>query len=168
MEDRTIEFTVSMKTGYIFEFLYVNSYSGFRGVINYGFSAIAIAALIMGYGDQIYSKIALILLALLFTVISPAMLLFKAWRQMKMNQGFKKPVHYAFNKSSIILSQETESQEVPWEIVLLAQETFKSILLFTGNNSATILPKDCIGEELPAFKALLREMCPPGCIKLKK
>ncbi len=168
MEDRTIEFTVSMKTGYVFEFLYVNSYSGFRGIINYGFSFIAVVALIMGYGDQLYSKIALILLALLFTVISPAMLLFKAYRQMKMNPGFAKPVHYAFNKNGITLSQETESQEAPWEIVLLAQETLKSILLFTGNNGATILPKACIGEELPAFKALLREMCPPGCVKLKK
>ncbi|MCR5584934.1 MAG: YcxB family protein [Lachnospiraceae bacterium] len=168
MEDKDIKFTVNMKTGYIFEFLYINSYGGFRSVINYGFSAIAIVALIFGYGDSPLSLIALIGLASLFTVINPSLLLFKAWRQTKKNPGFSKPVSYTFNKSGITLAQDGQSQDAPWEIVLLAQETVKSIILFTGNNNATILPKACIGSELGDFKNLLREMCPAGCVKLKK
>lgn len=168
MEDRDIRFTVTMKTGYIFEFLYINSYGGYRALINYGFSAVAVVALIFGYGDSPMSLIALIALASLFTVVNPSLLLLKAWRQTKTNPGFSKPVDYVFNKNGITLSQDGQSQEAPWEIVLLAQETLKSIILFTGNNNATILPKDCIGSELGAFKDLLREMCPAGCVKLKK
>ncbi len=168
MEDKTVEFTVNMKTVYIFEFLYVNSYSGFRGVINYGFSAVAIIALIFGYGDALYSRIALIILASLFTIVNPALLWIKACRQSRLNPGFSEPVKYVFDKNGISLSQGEAVQEAPWEIVLLAQETLKSIILFTGNNNATILPKADIGDELPHFRELLREMCPEGSVKLKK
>ncbi len=168
MEDKRIEFTVNMKTLYLFEFLYVNSYSGFRAIINYGFSVIAIVALIMGFGDSLISKIALIVLALLFTVINPGMLLFKAWRQSKMNPGFSSPVTYTFSSAGITLTQGEASQDAPWEMILLAQETSLSIILFTGNNNATILPKADIGENLSDFKAMLREMCTNGMVKLKK
>jgi hypothetical protein len=168
MEDKSIEFTVEMKTGYIFEFLYVNSYSGFRGVINYGISLVGIIALIFGYGDSLYSRIGLIVLASLFTVVNPGMLLFKAWRQTKMNPGFAKPVDYVFNKDGFSLSQGELKQDAPWELILLAQETMKSIILFTGNNNATILPKACIGAQLKDFKAMLREMCAEETLKLKK
>ncbi len=168
MDDKKIEFTVNMKTGYLFEFLYVNSYSGFRGVINYGFSLIAIIALIFGYGDSLYSMIALIVLALLFTVINPGMLWFKAARQAKLNPGFSKPITYVFSKEGITVSQGEESQDAPWEMILLAKETLKSIILFTGNNNATILPKCDINEKTDDFKALLREMCPEECLKLRK
>ena len=169
MEDRSVEFTVKMKTKYIFEFLYVNSYAGFRAVINYGFSAIAIVALIMGYGkDSVISLVALIVLASLFTVVNPALLLFKAWKQSKLNPGFSKPVDYVFSKEGITLTQGDAKQDAPWEYVLLAQETLGSIILFTGNNNATILPKADIGDKLDDFKALLLEMCPEGCVKLKK
>ncbi len=168
MENRSVEFTVNMKTIDLFEFLYINSYSGFRGVINYGFSVIAIVALIFGYGDALYSKIALIVLALLFTVINPLLLLFKAWRQTKMNPGFSKPVKYTFDADGITLSQGEETQNAPWEIVLLAKETLMSIILFTGNNNATILPKRFIGDSIGDFRSLLNEMCAEGCVKVKK
>lgn len=168
MEDKKIQFTVNMKTGYLFEFLYVNSYSGFRGVINYGFSAIAIVALIFGYGDSPFSLVALITLALLFTVINPGLLLFKAWRQTKRNPGFSKPVTYSFGKDGITVTQGEESQDAPWEMVLLAKETLKSIILFTGNNNATILPKADIGEDLADFRTMLKEMCAEGTVSVKK
>ncbi len=168
MENRSVEFTVNMKTIDLFEFLYINSYSGFRGVINYGFSLIAIVALIFGYGDTLYSRIALIVLALLFTVINPLLLLFKAWRQTKMNPGFSKPVKYTFDANGITLAQGEETQSVPWEIVLLAKETLGSIILFTGNNNATILPKRFVGDRLEDFRALLEAMCAEGCVQIKK
>ncbi|MCR5583900.1 MAG: YcxB family protein [Lachnospiraceae bacterium] len=168
MEDKKIEFTVNMKTLYLFEFLYINSYGGFRSIINYGFSVIAIVALIMGFGDSLISKIALVVLALLFTVINPAMLLFKAWRQAKLNPGFSSPVNYSFSSEGITLTQGEASQDAPWELILLAQETRLSIILFTGNNNATILPKADIGEQLDAFRTMLGEMCTNGTVKLKK
>ncbi len=168
MEEKQVEFSVNMKTRYMFEFLYVNSYSGFRGVINYGFSVVAIIALCAGYGDSVISMIALLVLASLFTVVDPLLLLFKAWRQVKLNPAFKKPIRYTFNKLGFSLSQDDEKQDEPWELVLLAKETAGCIILFTGNNNALVLPKKDIGSELGAFKDLLTEMRPAESRKLRK
>ncbi|MBR6358012.1 MAG: YcxB family protein [Lachnospiraceae bacterium] len=162
-----IRFSVKMKTLYLFDFLYVNSYSGFRAVINYTFSGIAIVALIFGYGSTPISLIALILLASLFTVIEPLMLLFKAFRQVKLNPAFKNEINYCFEEEKFTVSQGEQSQEAPWEMVLLAKESFKSIILFTGNNNAIILPKDCIGDKLNDFKLLLKKVRPNESEKLR-
>ncbi len=163
----SIDFSVQMKTIYLFEFLYVNSYSGFRAVINYGFSIIAIVALLFGYGSTPLSLIALIVLASLFTVIEPGMLFFKAFRQVKLNPAFKEPIHYSFSEEKFTVSQNDSSQDAPWEMVLLAKETMKSIILFTGNNNAIILPKESIGEKLEAFKELLKKVRPEEAARLK-
>lgn len=162
-----IEFTVTMKTKYLFEFLYINSYSGFRGIINYGFSAVAIVALCFGYGDKPLNLIALLLLASLFTIIDPLMLLFKAWRQIKLSPAFKQPVKYTFTEKNIILSQGEESQEAGWELVLLAKEAVGSIYLFTGNNNAVILPKEFYADKVNNLKKLIKAVCPDAAAKLK-
>ncbi len=168
MEEKSIKFDVKMTTKYMFEFLYVNSYSGSRGIINYCFSLIAILALIFGYGDSVYSMVALVVLALMFTVIDPFLLFVKAMRQVRVTQAFKNAITYEFKKEGFFVSQGTEMQEAPWEMILLAKETMGSIILFTGNNNAIILPKKCIGENLNDFKALLHEMRPAESAKIKK
>lgn len=162
-----IEFTVTMKTKYLFEFLYINSYSGFRGVINYGFSAVAIVALCFGYGDKPLNLVALLILASLFTIIDPLMLLFKAWRQLKLSPAFKEPVKYTLSAECFTLTQGEESQNAGWELVLLAKEAKGSIFLFTGNNNAVILPKEFYKEKVNDVKKLLKKVCPDASAKLK-
>lgn len=162
-----IEFTVKMKIKYLWEFLYVNSYSGFRGVINYGFSAIAIIALCFGYGSSPLNLAALLILASLFTIIDPLMLLFKAWRQMKLSPAFKMPVTYTFSEEGFKLTQGEESQEAGWELVLLAKEAMGSIYLFTGNNNAVILPKECFAGKVNELKTLLKKVRPEEARKLR-
>lgn len=162
-----IEFTVKMKTKYLFEFLYVNSYSGFRGIINYGFTVIAIVALCFGYGNTPLNLTALLILASLFTIIDPLMLLFKAWRQIKLSPAFKEPVTYLFTEEGIKLTQGEESQETGWDIVLLAKESIGSIYLFTGNNNAVILPKEFYKDKVNDLKLLLKKVRPDEAGKLK-
>ncbi len=166
MESQEIRFTVKMKTLYMFEFLYINSYSGLRGIINYAFSLVGIIALIFGFGDTPLSFAALLILSLLFTVIDPLLLLFKAFRQVKTNKVFKEPIEYTFRIDGFSAKQNEESTDAPWDIVLLGKETLKSIILFTGNNNAIILPKADIGGQLKAFKELLVLVRPNECAKL--
>lgn len=163
----SIDFTVTMKTKYLFEFLYVNSYSGFRGIINYSFSAVAIVALCFGYGSTPLSLAALLLLASMYTVIDPMLLLFKAWRQIKLSPAFKKPVTYSFSKEKITLTQGEESQDAGWDMVLLAKEVIGSIYLFTGNNNAVILPKEYYADKVNELKLMIKTACPDTAAKLK-
>ncbi len=163
---RKVTFEVTMKTNYMFSFLFYNSYYGVRGGINYALSAVAIVALLCGFGDSPIATFFLVLLALLFTVIEPLMLLFKAFRQVHTSESFKLPMTYTFAENAFYLQQGEVRQQAPWELVLLVRETRDLFILFTGGNNAILLPKDQI-EELDELKAILRIARPDETKKLK-
>lgn len=164
-----IKFSVQMKTSYMFDFLYWHSYHGLTGVINYALSLAGVAALIAGFGkNNTAVTVMLVMLALLFTVINPLSLLYKAARQIKRTPMFQKPLYYQFDEKGFSISQESSSDSAEWSSVLLLRETGKNIILYMGAANAVVLPKKEIGSQLNDFKALLRKTMPEVAKKLKK
>ena len=169
MESRKeVKITVQMTTAYLFDFLYWHSYHGMTGIINYVLSFAGIAALVAGFGKGNATVTAmLVLLALLFTVINPVSLLYKASRQMKRTAMFQKPLHYAFDENGFSISQEGTSDSAKWDAVIFLRETGKSIILYMGAANAIVLPKKEFGSQLADFKALLHAVLPDVAKKLK-
>ena len=165
---KEIKITVQMTTAYLFDFLYWHSYHGVTGIVNYALSFAGIAALAAGFGKGNVTVTALlVLLALLFTVINPLSLLYKASRQIKRTPMFQKPLHYKFNEAGFSISQESTSDSAKWETVMFLRETGKSIILYMGAAKALVLPKTEFGSQLADFKALLRTVVPEVAKKLK-
>lgn len=164
-----VKFTVQMKTAYMFDFLYWHSYHGITGIINYALSFAGIAALVAGFGkNNTAVTVMLVLLALLFTVINPLSLLYKAARQIKRTPMFAKPLYYRFDTKGFTISQDSSSDSAEWETVVMLRETGKSIILYLGAANALILPKKEIGTQLPELKKLIRAKLPAQGKKLKK
>ena len=158
-----------MKTSYMFDFLYWHSYHGLTGIINYAISLVGVAALIAGFGkNKTVIIVMLVALALLFTVINPLSLLYKAARQVKKAPMFQKPLYYQFDANGFSISQESSSDSAKWDSVVLLRETGKSIILYMGAANALVLPKEEIGSQLKEFKALLQHALPQLAKKLKK
>lgn len=166
---KEVKFSVQMNTLYMFDFLYWHSYHGVTGIINYALSFAGIAALIAGFGrGNPMVTVMLLVLALLFTVINPVSLLFKAARQVKKSPLFAKPLEYHFHKEGFSISQEEKTDSAKWEAIVFIRETGKSIILYLGAANALVLPKKDIGNQLADLKALLREELPQQAKKLKK
>lgn len=166
---KDITFSVQMNTGYLFDFLYWHSYHGVTGIINYALSFAGIAALASGFGKgNVAVTVMLLLLALLFTVINPLSLLYKAARQTKRTPMFAKPLQYKFDEKGFSISQEGRTDTAEWESVVQIRETGKNIILYLGAANALVLPKKEIGEQLQEFKGLLYKALPDQSKKLKK
>lgn len=166
---KEVKFSVQMNTGYMFDFLYWHSYHGMTGVINYALSFAGIAALIAGFGkDSTAVTIMLVFLAMLFTVINPLLLLYKAARQVKRTGMFAKPLYYKFDLKGFSISQENNSDSAEWSSVVMIRETGKSIILYMGASNALILPKKEIGSQLTDLKNLIHAALPEQAKKLKK
>lgn len=164
-----VKFSVQMKTVTMFDFLYWHSYHGITGIINYALSFAGIAALLAGFGkNNAMVTIMLVALALLFTVINPLSLLYKAARQIRKTPMFAKPLQYSFSAEGFIISQEEKSDSAKWDSVVFIRETGKSIILYLGAANALILPKKEIGNQLEELKKLIREALPQQAKKLKK
>lgn len=165
---KEVKFSVQMKTSYMFDFLYWHSYHGMTGVINYAFSFAGVAALLAGFGKgNTVVTIMLVALALLFTVINPLLLLYKAAGQVKRTTMFAKPLYYKFDTRGFSISQENNSDSAEWNSVVLIRETGKSIILYMGAANALVLPKKEIGNQLDDLKKLIRAALPELAKKLK-
>lgn len=166
---KEVKFSVQMKTGYMFDFLYWHSYHGITGIINYALSFAGIVALIAGFGKgNAVVTIMLVALAALFTVVNPLSLLYKASRQVKKSQMFAKPLMYKFDTRGFSVSQENNSDSAEWNKVVFIRETGMSIILYLGAANALILPKKEIGGQLDDLKKLIRAALPQQAKKLKK
>ena len=166
---KEVKFSVQMKTAYMFDFLYWHSYHGITGIINYALSFAGVAALLAGFGKgNTVVTIMLVALALLFTVINPLSLLYKAARQVKRSPMFAKPLYYKFDTRGFSISQDNNSDSAEWGEVVLIRETGKSIILYMGAANALILPKKEIGDQLADLKKLIRTMLPEQAKKLRK
>lgn len=167
--DKNVEVSVQMKTSYMFDFLYWHSYHGISGIVNYALSFAGIAALLAGLGKGKAGVTAmLVVLALLFTVINPLLLLYKAAKQVKKSTMFQNPLQYVFQSSGFTVSQGESSDSAGWESVVLIRETAKNIVLYLGAANALVLPKKELGEQQAALKQLIREVLPQQAKKLKK
>lgn len=166
---KEVKFSVQMKTGYMFDFLYWHSYHGITGIINYVLSFAGVVALLAGFGKgNTAVTVMLVALASLFTVINPLLLLYKAAGQIKRTPMFAKPLHYKFDTRGFSVSQENTSDSAEWNSVVLIRETGKSIILYMGAANALILPKKEIGDQIGELKKLMHAALPQLAKKLKK
>ena len=167
--DKKVSLTIQMKTGYMFNFLYWHSYHGIQGIINYGISAVAVILLLCNFmEDSETVRFWLIILALLFTVLNPALLYYKAVRQVTMTPMFKKPFTYSFDEQGFTVKQDGATARASWSDVLLIRETGKIIALYMGASNATILPKDQCKENLAELKEFIRKGAPEAAKNLKQ
>lgn len=157
-----------MKTIYLFDFLFQHSYHGLYGVLNFGLSLLAVVLLACGSGrGSIAATVALIVLALLFTVINPLLLYQKAARQIKRTPAFQKPLVYELDEEGLACSQDGERVVSEWNSIVLIRETKRNLILYFGAANAVVLPKEEFSEQVQEVKKLLCEKCPDLAKKLK-
>ena len=131
----------------MFLFLIHHSYRGTSLIVDAVVTFGAIGLLISGYGkgDPVKTT-ALILVALLFTVVHPLQLYNRARKQVTKNEVFKKPLDYTLTEEGVTLSQGEESQSFTWADVYQIKEYKSQILVYTGRVYACIWPKSAIAE----------------------
>ena len=159
---KEVKFSVQITVKDMFLFLLQHSYHGASliadAVVTFG----AIGLLIAGFGEGDPVKtIALIFVAMLFTVVHPLQLYNKARKQVKGNDVFKKPLDYVLTDEGISLSQGAEAQSFTWADVYQVRVYESQILVYTGRVYACIRPKralaECESEVRELFKKHLSE-----------
>ena len=99
----------------------------------------------------------LVLIALLFTVINPIYLLYKAAKQVKLTPMFLKPLNYVVNEQGILVSQETEKLLTEWEEVIKVTETKQAYYIYLSLTRSFLFPKEALGDQEQIFREILRK-----------
>lgn len=150
-------------------FMLNNSYRKIFGVVSVLFSMVVIAITIYTWGDVVwYNSALLILLASLYIIINPLMLIFKAYRQVKNNACFADTLYYEFNDEGITVSQKDETSTIEWEKLWKAVNYGKVVVVYASTVSAFVLPTRCIGDRYNELVDCLSEKMGAACRLRKK
>lgn len=150
----SIEVEVKLDQKSLNHFLVYHNYTQVSGILGVILSVAALAGLIMRWNAWLpMQRVILILIALMFTVLQPLMLMWRGKRQL-MTETFQIPFHYVFGEEKITISQEEASQEFAWEEVRKVRWRKDVMYVYMSNVSAFVIPKEQCGgrfEELVKF-----------------
>lgn len=153
----TLKFDVKMDMKSLGGFLLYHNYMRVAGVFSVLISLAALVGLIAKWdvwmGTQ---KVMLLVLALLFTVIQPLMLLWRGNRRLQA-EDYQKPFHYEFNEEGIVISQGDLEQKSAWKDVRKIVYRKSAIYVYMSTVSAFVLPKEQCGENYEALIKLMKE-----------
>ncbi len=162
-----IKFSVKMKVKTMYRFLMHHGYAGMSGIINLIISGGALVLLIAGMGESVTSKVALAIVAALFTVINPLYLYYKAAKQVKLTPMFAKPLDYVVNGTGLTVSQGEETLTVGWDELRKVVETGNDFYIYLSLTRAYIFPKENLAGQEEAFRSAVKEYTKPEICKCK-
>lgn len=109
----------------------------------------------------------------LYLLIGLVIILYFPWMlnirsaQQAASPAFKEPLHYRISEEGVEVSRGEEKQLVPWDGVIRAVSTGKSILLYTSKVNAFIFPKRVLKERTGAFIQTVSSYLPPDKVKIR-
>ena len=164
-----ISFDIKVTKKELANFMLYHNYHSLQGIIGLIISFGALVLLILRWDTLEIAQFALlVLLTLMFTVISPVILVRKASAQEKRNKSFEKPITYELGEEGFSLIQGEERVDLEWRNVYKIVDTGKSLVLYISTVRAFIWPKAQIKDVRAALDAMIAAYVESRKIKYKK
>ncbi|MBR6487161.1 MAG: YcxB family protein, partial [Lachnospiraceae bacterium] len=80
---------------------------------------------------------------------------------------FKETLHYTLDEEKMAIDVQDEHMEAPWDSVVKVRSTKKSIILYTNRVTATILPRESMGEDYDKAVDLIKKGVPAGRVRIR-
>ncbi len=157
----SIEFDVNIDSNILYDYLINHAYTGTSGLIGTCMGAIGIIVFLCTH-YTLYLIFGMVLIVYL-----PINLKFRSAQIVQYNDVYKKPFHYKFDKDGITVSQDDQATTAGWDSVTKVVSTKQSIVVYTGKNNGSILPRKQLGDELPAVISVIAEYVEPSKMRIK-
>ncbi len=164
-----ISFDIKVTKKELSDFMIYHNYHSMQGIIGVIISLGALVLLILRWDTLEVAQFAiLVILALMFTVMTPIILIRKASAQEKRNKSFEKPITYELGEDGFSLIQGEECVDLEWRNVYKIVETGKSLVLYISTVRAFIWPKNQIADVRVALDDMITSCVDARKIKYKK
>lgn len=160
MEEKQIEFSVTIGVKELYRFLLYSVYHSLQGGAAVFISVMVLLILALTWQDSNPAmKVLLLILGLYYIIIKPISLYMKA-RVQAMQEVFKIPLNFSADEGGIHVQQGEESADLPWDGIYRIVSAKKDVYLYTTRIYAYTIPKDQTRE---AWKELLALAEKKGC-----
>lgn len=152
-----IEVDVKLDKRSLSRFLIYHNYVRVSGIIGLVLSIAALAALCVWWNRfTSMQRGLLVVMALLFTVLQPLMLVSKGKKQLSMEE-FQIPFHYCFDASGVTISQKEQEQSFAWKDVRKIVFRKDAIYVYMSSVSAFVIPQEQCGGQFEELVRLMKE-----------
>lgn len=163
----SIKFDVKMTEKIMYNFLLHHAYNNASVIIG---NVVGILVALLGVnawtenpGDGMLN----IVLGVVVLVYTPFSLYMSANKQIKTSEVFKQPITYTVSEQGLTSAQNDVTTEAKWEAVEKVVSTSKSIVVYTGKNKATILPKEAMGNDYETVVQIISTHVEPKKVKIR-
>lgn len=162
-----IKFDVKMTQKIMYNFLLYHAYNSITVIIG---SIFGIMATILGIhmcSTDPGKGLMYLVLGIIVIGYTPVSLHVSAKRQLKSSEVFKQPITYTISEEGLTSSQNDVTTQAPWDSMVKVVSTTKSIIIYTGRNKATILPKEAMRENYEAVVEMISTHVEPKKVKIR-
>ncbi len=160
--DSLYEADIRINTSILYDYFLRHVYTSFSGLFG---TIIGVFMLMLFFIKE--SSVIYLICGIVIILYLPWSLYLTAKRQ-ALQETFKNPLHYAFYENGVQVSQGDIKQMQKWEDMQKAVSTAKSIILYTGKNSASIFPRKDLGEDAVGLIQIISTHMDPKKVKIKE
>lgn len=152
-----IEVNVQLDKRSLNRFLIYHNYARVSGIIGVIISVAALAALCMKWGMWTpMQRGLLVVLALLFTVLQPLILMSKGKKQL-VAEEFQTPFRYTFDAAGVVISQNDQRQAFAWGDIRKIVYRKDAVYVYMSTVSAFVIPAEQCGGGFEDLVRLMKE-----------
>lgn len=156
------EVDVHINTAVLYDYFLRHVYTSFAGLFGTIIGVFMLMAYFIKGGSIIYLVCGIVIILYL-----PWSMYLTAKKQ-ALQETFRNPLHYAFYENGVEVSQGEVRQMQKWEHIIKAVSTSKSIILYTGKNTASIFPRKDLGEAAMGLIQIISTHMDPKKVKIKE
>lgn len=157
-EGPTVRLSYVIRFRDLFGFTMRYALTGINGAAFWLVFALLIWRIISGFANDASDTRTLLIIALvLLIVMMPGNILLRTMAQCKLAKTQNLVSNYEVSNTGIYITQETESELVPWNCIRKVRENRKYIYAYVHKNSAFIFPKELLGDDTDTLKQLIND-----------
>ena len=157
-----LEFDIEISAADLYDFMLYHTYTGFSGLFGTVIGALFVIYFTM---TGVWYYLAAGLLIIFYI---PCSLFMRAKKQALTNNFFKKPIHYSLSDEGIRVTQDEYDMTLPWDKIVKAVASGRSIFLYTSKVNAWIFPKHILTTHKNDLIQMVSEYVAPDKIKIKQ
>ena len=155
------EFDVKMTVPVMYDYMMYHTFTGIQFWLVVAIGLMLICMFVYSH-NPLHIICAFAILAYL-----PVERLFQAKKQVTLNPVFKEKLHYTLDDEKMSIDVLDEHMDAAWSSIVKVRSTKKSIILYTNRVTATIFPRESLGEDYDKAVELIRRGVPAERVKIK-
>ena len=157
-----VEFDVKMTWPVMYDYMMYHTVTGIQFWL-----VVAIAFLLVCSFPYTKNPLYLIL-AVVVLIYLPVERLFQAKKQVTLNPVFKERIHYTLDEKGMSVDVLDEHMEAEWDKVVKVRSTRRSLILYTNRVTASIFPKESLGDDYEKAVSLIRGGVPKERVRIRQ